>query len=59
MVDPSHNGHMGGRIIASALWLPPQTRLAGWNIHTMIKADIIPVLTCLSLTGWQVRIPMF
>lgn len=62
MVDPSQSdpkGNKGDRIIAGALWLPPQTRLAGWKVPTMVKADIIHILKDWGLTGWQVHIPMF
>ena len=56
MVTPSQNNDPeGDRIIASALWLPPQTGLASWQAFTMVKADIIPFLKCWGLTGWQVR----
>ena len=60
MVDPSHEGDRGDRIIASTLWLPPQIRPASWNVPIMIKADIIPLLKGWGLIGWQVRnIPLF
>ena len=61
MVDPSRSDYEGNkrdRIIASAMWLPPQTRLTGWKVPTMVKAGIIPLLKGWGLTGWRVRIPM-
>lgn len=56
VAKPAEGNEAEEKIVAAALWLPPNKRIALWHVLTLLRSRIVTVLSRWGLTALKVHL---